>query len=523
MSDDKIGIHFECQHIAPIENIQRELHVGSLKVGIYANNGCGKTFISRLFRLLEMPHINLNLDENGCSPTDSLIRFGYNTGSFVFKITDKKENVVENISLNIQKNNIPIIPNSNYLYHVFNQDYVEENIRVLNYEKNSDIKGYILGKVNIDLTDDENKLKKIEADSINLRSQLESSIQVYVTEHIDLLRDIKRLQEYKEFLNLEAILNSITKEKVICSKTVEELLADYDKVKSTPENLSDISLIDNIFIDVNVIDQLVHDLIKSYTLSLFSDEFKTKIKSKQGFIEDGLKLFHNNNNICPFCEQKLSSVSISLIDNYTKFLNDSEAQTIKLFQNYGKQLKAYISLLSSIEDIVAKRENLYNEYKTKYIPSLENDNLESVSIVVAALKCYIQQLLDATNKKCEAISVQIDVNEDIITDIKTHLLVLDRSIENNNQKIAILNQKKNKIGEENKGIRRMICKSAYAYLAGHYNKDILKLNGLRNEYNELKADISKRKDSEKISKKKKVYETIKSVLDYFFSGKYTFK
>lgn len=120
MADDSIKIYFGCQHIAPIENIQREFHVGSLKVGIYANNGCGKTFISRLFRLLELPQINLNIDENGCSPTDPLIRFGYNTGNFVFKITNKEGDVVEDLSLNIQKNSIPIISSSNYLYHVFN-------------------------------------------------------------------------------------------------------------------------------------------------------------------------------------------------------------------------------------------------------------------------------------------------------------------------------------------------------------------------------------------------------------------
>lgn len=46
-----------------------------------------------------------------------------------------------------------------YLYHVFNQDYVEENIQVLNYEKDPNIQGYILGKIHIDLSNDEIKLK----------------------------------------------------------------------------------------------------------------------------------------------------------------------------------------------------------------------------------------------------------------------------------------------------------------------------------------------------------------------------
>lgn len=518
MADDKIKIYFGCQHIAPIENIQREFHVGSLKVGIYANNGCGKTFISRLFRLLELPQKILVLDENGYSPTDPLIRFGYNTGSFVFKITNKDGDVVENISLNIQRNAIPAISNSSYLYHVFNQDYVEENIRVLNYEKDSDIKGYILGKANIDLTDDENKLKRIENDGVNLRSHIESSIQTYIAKNIDAIRDIKRLQEYKDFLNLEAILNYNNKEKAICSKTVEELLADYDKVKSIPENLPDISLIDNVSIDVGIIEQIVEDLTKSYSLSSFSDEFKAKIQNKQSFIEEGVKLF--SDNICPFCEQKLSIASISLIDSYTKFLSDSEAQTIKLFRNYSNKLRETIAILSNIDNAVSKRENLYNEYKTKYIPTLENETLESVS-VITSLKRSIQQLLDATDKKSTIINIPIRIEDNVIADIKKHISILDQLIKNNNQKIEVINQKKSKIGEENKNIRRAICKSAYVYLATRHNDDILKLNELRKEYNVLNADILKRKEAEKISKKKKVYETIKSVLDYFFSGKYT--
>ena len=517
---DKIISNIECHNIAPLENLVKEIRSSSLKIGIFANNGSGKTFISRLFRLFELPQINLSLNENGCSPTDTLISFGHNSGNFAFKITDKDGNVVEKISLDIKKKTIPAISTSNYLYHVFNQDYVEENIRVLNYEKDSNIQGYILGKTHIDLTDDESRLKKIEKEGTDLKFQIENSIQAYIAKNIDSIRDIRRLQEYKEFLNTNEILNSINKEKLSCSKTVDELLSDYDKVKSTPENLEDISLIDNVTVDVNCFEQIISDLDISYTLSLFADEFKNRIKNKQTFIEEGLRLYANNKNICPFCEQQLTIDSISLIDNYTKFLNDTESKVVKLFQGYNKRLKEFLSILSEIENTVSKRENLFNEYKTKYIPALENISLESISIVSPFRHC-VQKLLEAVDKKIETINTSIRIDNDIILDIKKYILILNESIEKNNQKIQIINQKKNKIGEENKKIRKEICRSAYAYLSEYYNKDILKLDELRGKYKELYMDISKRKEAEKISKKKKVYETIKSVLDYFFSGKYT--
>ena len=64
MADDKITTTIKCQNIAPIENLTREIKSGSLKMGVFANNGSGKTFLSRLFRLTEKQD-ELILDENG--------------------------------------------------------------------------------------------------------------------------------------------------------------------------------------------------------------------------------------------------------------------------------------------------------------------------------------------------------------------------------------------------------------------------------------------------------------------------
>ena len=63
-----------------------------------------------------------------------------------------------------------------------------------------------------------------------------------------------------------------------------------------------------------------------------------------------------------------------------------------------KQLQNYISLLLNVENTVNQRANLYNEYKTKYIPALENNNFESVAIITA-IKDSIQLLIEATSKK----------------------------------------------------------------------------------------------------------------------------
>jgi hypothetical protein len=57
--DSKIKTVIKCQNIAPLENLYKEIQLNPLKIGVFANNGCCKTFISRLFDL-QINKQNLN-------------------------------------------------------------------------------------------------------------------------------------------------------------------------------------------------------------------------------------------------------------------------------------------------------------------------------------------------------------------------------------------------------------------------------------------------------------------------------
>jgi len=184
MSGQKIKTEFNCQNIAPIKSLTKEINSNSLKFGVFANNGSGKTFISRMFRLTENSK-EINFDKYGNSPTDKLITLGETRGNFSFKITDKEGNVVEQFSIDLDKHTVPKIPDTSYLFHVFNEDYVEDNLRSLDYDKNDEINGFILGKVNIDLSDYEERLKKIEKEGSDLLTQIGSEIDKYIVDKID--------------------------------------------------------------------------------------------------------------------------------------------------------------------------------------------------------------------------------------------------------------------------------------------------------------------------------------------------
>jgi len=518
MADDKITTTITCQNIAPIENLTREIKSSSLKMGVFANNGSGKTFISRLFRLTEKQD-ELVLDDYGKSPTDKLLTFGKNSGTFSFKITDKDGKVKDDFNISVTRGQIPTIPETKYLYHTFNQDYVEQNIRVLGYEKDSDIEGFILGKVNIDLKDDEDNLAKIEKEGKALSEQVEKEINDYVEKNISNIQNIKRLSEYA-YLSPGEIFQGVEKELYEVSKSIDELFADYNKIKSVPENLPDISRNDRINIDFKLLNEIKENLNKEFSLSSLAEEFKLKFKSKQVFIETGMTLLlEKENNTCPFCEQELQENATNLIDNYTKYLNDTESKTIKLFKANSELLSNLFGSLKSIEINNSKRINSFNEYKTKYIPSSEEIELGSVNVEEAQQS--ILSYIDIIEEKLKDISKPIVVENSIIENIEKYQTLLNKTIDSNNKEIESINAKKNRIGEENKAIRKEICKCAYNNLVETHKTNIKTIFQLREKWKALDIEIKKKKEQQKVSKREKVASTIKTVLNYFFSDKYT--
>jgi hypothetical protein len=331
MATDKIKTEITCQSLGPFKNLNKEIKSNSLKMSVFSNNGNGKTFLSRVFRLTEN-HSDKLIDKNGKITTDKLISFGANSNSFSFKITDKNNIVVEDFAININRGGVPIIPNTQYIYHTFNEDYVEENIQILSYEKDSNIEGFILGKVNIDVSKEENELKKKEEKQNIEIETVEDQIKKYLRNKIDSIQYIRRLNEYKNITYLN-IFNNIESPISGVSKSYQELLNDYNKIKSVPENFNDINEVIEIGFEDDYLNELLEGLARKYDLSTLAEEFKNKIKSKQIFVESGLDLLRDGDT-CPFCEQKLESEAVTLIDRYNEYLRDEEAKTINKFSSH---------------------------------------------------------------------------------------------------------------------------------------------------------------------------------------------
>ncbi len=107
---------------------------GALNIAIYAENGTGKTFLSRIFALSE--------NDTTITDTERLLSIGSDNGKFVFAVKEPNSTtIVHKYSVDINKGSSPnvVIEGKKYKYHVFNHDYVVNNLEKSEYSPDGNI------------------------------------------------------------------------------------------------------------------------------------------------------------------------------------------------------------------------------------------------------------------------------------------------------------------------------------------------------------------------------------------------
>lgn len=506
----ELTISLDIENIGPHTKINFIGKSSSLKTAIYANNGSGKTFISRLFHLIENP-----ISQN----SDKLLSFTKNQGKMKFEVNFKEENkspVVKTLELNINKGAVPTISSPlPFIFHVFNSDYVYENIEALKYKPNGDIEGYILGKAQIDLTKEKKELEEKNKDLATKDEEFKKRVnnQKTILDNKDLgIRT--NTSEYTSF-TIENIFKKnnlgYTEE-----KSFEELKKENTILNTLPDNLLDVAP-NNANIITDFFNNLEQILKHSYSKSHFAEEFKTKIKSKQGFIESGLKIISENK--CPFCEQTFDKNALELIDTYTKYLADEEAKIISQIDIFIKKVDELKKQIDNAYKNSLKSKTDFNDIK-KYLPSFKEQNIRSLQDS-KSLEDDLSTVILILNDKKNDISKSMSIEENIknIEKLKTDNsnVVID-----NNKKIDALNKAKNNTNNEKLNIKKRLCKAQYLKTLQSEIKNIDEIVALQEEIQKIKKDIGDKENQVKALKKDKVTEAFEDFLNVFFAGKYTF-
>jgi wobble nucleotide-excising tRNase len=420
------------------------------------------------------------------------------------------------LELNINKGITPTISSSlPLIFHVFNSDYVHDNIEDLGYKPDGNIEGYILSKVQIDLTkekkelDEKNETLKTKKQEFELRV----NTQKIILDDKDLAIN-KGTTEYKNF----KIENIFSKNDFGYSesKSFEELKKENTILNTLPDDLPNVA-VNNANVVTDFFDNLEQTLKHSYSKSHFAEEFKTKIKSKQGFIESGLKI--TTENKCPFCEQTFDQNALELIDTYTKYLADEEAKIISQIDTFIKRVDEVKQQIDNNYKNSLKSKTDFDDVK-KYLPSFKEQNIELLQDSGSLENDFIaivSILNDTKNDISKELSIEVHI-KNIEAFKKTNS---DMAIKNN-KNIDELNKAKNNTNNEKLNIKKRLCKAQYLKTLQSEIKNIDEIVALQKEIQNLEKDISDKENQAKALKKDKVIEAFEEFLNVFFAGKYTF-
>lgn len=505
-------VELDIENFGPHTNLNFIDKTNSIKMGIFANNGIGKTFISRAFRLVSLINSSTSFED---LETNNILTTNQQRGKFKYKIINP-DGTVKTLQIELKKDADPIITdNTGYFFHVFNSDYVKDNLELNDYNPPGDnIQGYILGKSFIDVTKEKLKLQTIESKLEKIHLKIKDATENALSD-LDTLKIRKSTKEYK-MITFENLIKGVN---ISEDESYESLIEDHTQLKSLPTNMDDVPLLEYNIIKTPVKD--IQTLLSThYAKSKLGKEFVDKIKSKQLFIEDGIELYDTQKNVCPFCHQDLEKKALNLIKLYEEYITDSEAKTSKKIDLTIKKLKELKSNIQNQYNEYNKITLLYNDAK-KYFPSLKKDVLTPL-VDNTSILWNIDELIKMLSLKKQDIESTDFQFEESIKEIESFLKELKTILNNQNSKINSLNKIKKSTNNEILELNRKLCKARYLNLSNEEESNIKKFNELSLEISDLKKEIIKKENKSKIDKKRKVVETLQYFLNFFFNGKYKF-
>lgn len=505
--------------IGPHSNTKLSSNMNSIQMALYADNGSGKSFISKSFkRISDLKY----LDRTNQSQIDLLIeksaamvRFGEREGTLSLSIVPNGK-PQRNLLVKFETGALPIVSdNTDLIYHVFNSEYVRENLEAVRYHPEDKVSGFILGKANIDLSKEKEQLENYK------KAELEAVGKVK-----DMVASAKRELKAKGIQSNTKEYLAITFENVLLGETNSEdqsythLVEKYNILKSMPWHMQDIPyrpFSDDIESFIAILNN-ANDIIQSeYTLSSFSEEFKKKFKDNQAFIEAGLQL--SNGESCPFCGQKYNGDAFALIDDYTLFLQDEESKIIKAINGIIAKVTAFSTNLLASSRFAKDSSNEYDKVK-KYFPSFCETYISCVD--VASMQQVLDKICKVLETKKQMISQKRASIRPIIDIIQAELNDYKNAEAENMRKVKELNSNKNNISAERLRLRKALCNARFNQLITESEKTRNEIVSTRESIDRLTKEISEKENRVRVDKRKRLIEKLKDYLAIFFKDKYDF-
>jgi hypothetical protein len=457
------------------------------KMAFFAKNGSGKTMLSKLFSLT-----NLSNKEKAEYRIEKLITKGKDYATFEFKCSYSIDSL-KALNIRLNRNGLITINNNTDLkFHVFNDEYVKNNIVANKYKPDDKINGYIVGKINIDLTIDENNLKLLQEDLEKSNNKIQE-VFIFARKELDNLKIAKNTKEYIEFTK-DSIL-TITNYK---GDTFQALIEKHNKLKSMPDNINDIGLLG--FVKEEKIINIIELLNKSYSISNIAEDFRQTVFSNFDFICTGVHKYKANEKRCPFCGQDIGEAAKDLIGRYIDFFEDNEAKVLKEIEEYIKRVD---NLMQQIDSLIKDSKDVLIKFNTikEYLPSFEKSEFPNINSDIIAKKS-LTVLKNTLLEKKENVSKVFDLSIEQ-AEISALQDDIEKSVESINKEIAKINKAKNDVGNEKLALNRLLCLSKQYETSKLIEKEVLNNKDINEKIKVQTINIEDQKAKVKKEKKKR--------------------
>lgn len=502
-------------HLGPILSLECELTKWAQNI-IYARNGTGKSFLSRAFRCLDLFQQGKHSENNPLSLVSEEAIGG--KGSFRFH---RGSSLLGSLDLNLGAGSCGEQINST-LFHVFSEDFIEEELRANSFELDDEITNTIsVGKTNIELGDIEVEISAVEKQLSSRTQALVAKFESERTSQLKVKAKISgQLREYKQ-LGVQTCIESYNEKPSKPTRSITDSLADLDKLRSMPSEIDipeDVAVLD---VDKKLFQDTKRNLKKITSPASVASEVKEKIEQDVEFFKKGTRLVENDDvDDCPFCEQDVSKASAKgLIDDYIKYFNDEEQLHKQELKALSAALNQKIKDITEFENKLSRRKKEFDELKA-YLPSKKELELADCTENIDALKLSISELQKLADLKYKNLAIAQNYQ---ITQIKTNYENLADKVERNNEVVADVVAKATTLEEERKSIQRKLCNI--------FEVEFVRDNwGKFEEIENTKAKLEQ-KNSEKVllqkdeipaDAKARVAQTFKVLLHEFFGEKYKF-
>lgn len=494
---ENIGPHFDEKKIVFTDEVD------SNKAVFFATNGTGKSFVSRTFRLM--------VPEKQAKLADELLTMGKHSGSLSFSIINDTD--TKKLTVDIERGQTPIVVNNTGLiFHVFNSDYVEENIKPKHYTPDDDIEGYILGKIQIDLSAERDQ-------EIQLRKEIKDINDIIDTNIEKAKKELKDQGVQSSTTEFGLIEKGKLRENEIFERIAafEDIVAQLSKLLKVPEKLNDVPT-PALNIDVSIFEGIISLLSTQYPKTEWDEDFVSYLRVNRAFIETGLAMT-NKIDKCPFCKQHYGVDALSLISDYKAYLGDKEAEVLRKIEHYSKAVSKIIADLNNVTKTTQSAILATNEL-AQYFPSLAEIVLENPDVSDIDLQEF-DEILESLKLKADHLTKTFPIINSSVTNGQEVITEIENIVKRNEEKIKKINKIKDNSNAERLTLRRNLCKAQYIKYSVLLKQHFIEYNEKNSSLEKLQASIVEKEQQARISKRDKVYETLTFFLNRFFDGKYT--